>query len=83
MMTTVLALIEALPKIIALFKFLAGMVRDAEQRGLGRKEAVAEALTIAHKDLALADAAENEAIQAHRANPHSDAGFDPDGERKD
>lgn len=81
-MSTVLAILSALPKILALVQFITGMVRDAEQRGLGRAEAVAEALTIAHRDLAMADAVEIEARQSHAAHPNDDGGFDPDGERK-
>lgn len=81
-MTTVLAILSALPKILALFQFIAGMVRDAEQRGLGRKDAVSEALTIAHRDLAIADAAGNAGAQAHAKDP-TDNAFDRDFERKD
>lgn len=76
-METFLAILSALPKILALFQLVAGMVRDAEQRGLGRKEAVAEALTIAHRDIAAADAAEIEATQAH-AKDKTDGAFDQD-----
>ena len=82
-MATLLAILSALPKMLSLFQLVAGMVRDAEQRGLGRKEAIAEALTIAHRDIAAANAAENEATQAHRAHPDDDGGFDPAGQRKD
>jgi hypothetical protein len=76
-MVTFWALVQALPKLIALFQFVAGMVRDAEQRGLGRKEAVAEALTIAHEQLAMADVAEVQATQSH-AKDKTDGAFDQD-----
>jgi hypothetical protein len=76
-MATFWAIVQALPKIVALFQFLAGMVRDQEQRGLGRKEAVAEALTIAHRDLAIADAAGIQATQSH-AKDKTDGAFDQD-----
>lgn len=82
-MGTFWAVVQALPKLIALFQFITGMVRDAEQRGLGRKEAVAEALTIAHRDLAMADAEDEKARNDHRSNPTDDSAFDPGGERKD
>ncbi len=75
-MTTFWAILKVLPQIIELIRFFAGMVRDAEQRGLGRSEAIAEALTIAHRQLAEADAAEVEAEEDHAAHPDSDAGFD-------
>jgi hypothetical protein len=81
-MLTFKAIVLALPKILALIQFITGMVRDAEQRGLGRKEAVAEALTIAHRQLAEADAAGREADAAHAADK-TDGAFDADFERKD
>lgn len=80
-MTTLWALLSALPKIVALFQFLAAMVRDAEQRGLGRQEAISEALTIAHRQLAEADAAEVEARADHAAHPDDDAAFDQEFRR--
>lgn len=72
-MTTFWAVLSALPKLLALIQFIAGMVRDAEQRGLGRQDAIAEALEIAHRDLAAADAAANEARGRHAATPSDDA----------
>lgn len=75
-MLTLQAILSALPKAIALFQLLAGMVRDAEQRGLGRKEAIAEALTIAHRDIAWANAEAEQAVRDHAAHPDSDDGFD-------
>lgn len=76
-MATFLALLEALPQILKLFSLIMGMVHDAEQRGLGRKEAVAEALVTAHRDIAAADAVEVEATQAH-ARDKNDTAFDQD-----
>lgn len=81
-MNTFLAILSALPKIVALFQFIAGMVHDAEQRGLGRKEAVADALEQAHIELAWADAAEQEAMQSH-AKKNDDSAFDPTFKRED
>lgn len=81
-MSIFLSLLSALPKLLALFQLIAGMVRDAEQRGLGRKEAIAEALTIAHRDIALAEAAEVMAMQLH-AKDQTDNAFDRDFERND
>lgn len=82
-MATLLAILSALPKIFALVQFFAGMVRDAEQRGLGRKEAIAEAAEKAHIELALADAEDEKARRSHAEHPDDDSGFDPAGERKD
>lgn len=82
-MATFWAILQALPKIFALFQFLAGMVRDSEQRGLGRKEAIAEALTIAHEQLAVANKAAVEAEADHAAHPNDNGGFDGMFQRKD
>jgi len=79
---TFLAILSALPKLIALVQFVASMVHDAEQRGLGRKEAIAEALEDAHKELAWADAAGREADDDH-AKVDDDTAFDPAFQRKD
>ena len=81
-MSTLLAILSALPKLLSLIQFFAGMVRDAEQRGLGRKEAIAEAAERAHFDLAAADAAEIEASQSH-AKDKTDEAFDPAFKRED
>jgi hypothetical protein len=77
------AIISALPKILALINLIMTMVRDKEQRGLGRTEAVAEALENAHKDIAYANAIEEAAAKEHNANPDSDSGFDTDFRRPD
>ncbi|MDP2410341.1 MAG: hypothetical protein Q8M26_08650 [Pseudolabrys sp.] len=79
-MTTLLAVLSALPKILALIQFFMAKVHDAEQRGLGRKEAMAEAAEVMHFDLARADAAEIQASQAH-AKDKTDAAFDNDFRR--
>ena len=77
------AIISALPKILSLINLIMTMVRDGEQRGLGRAEAVAEALENAHKDIAYANAIEEEAARSHNANPDDDSGFDADFRRPD
>lgn len=77
------AIISALPKLLSLITLILTMVRDAEQRGLGRTEAVAEALEQAHKDIAYAQAIEEEARRSHNANPDDDSGFDPEFRRRD
>ena len=81
-MSTFLAILSALPKLFALIQFFAGMVHDAEQRGLGRKEAIAEAAEKAHLDLAWADAAEIEATTSH-AKDTTDGAFDQTFKREE
>lgn len=82
-MATFLAILSALPKILAIIQFFMAKANDAEQRGLGRKEAIAEALEAGHRDLALADAEETRARLDHAAHPTDDGGFDPTFQRKD
>ena len=77
------AIISALPKLLSLISLIMTMVRDNEQRGLGRTEAVAEALENAHKDIAYANAIEEQAAKAHNASPNDDSGFDADFRRPD
>jgi hypothetical protein len=76
-MVTFWAILKALPQILSLIQLLAQKVRDAEQRGIGRQEAVAEALTIAQQQIATANAAEIRATQSH-AKDKTDGAFDQD-----
>jgi hypothetical protein len=73
-----MAILSALPKILSLLSLVMTMVRDSEQRGLGRAEAVAEAFDKASQDIAYGNAAEEEARRAHAQNPGTDDGFDHD-----
>lgn len=82
-MSTLLAILKALPKIFELFLTISQMVRDKEQRGLGRKEAIAEALATAQEDIAYGNAVAEEARRQHNLHPDDDGGFDKDFERKD
>ena len=82
-MVTLSAILQALPKLIALIQFFAGMVRDAEQRGLGRAEAIAEAADTVQRDVATAREAEHKAKADHAAHPNDDGGFDTEFQRKD
>lgn len=77
------AIISSLPKLLSLVYLIMSMIKDAEQKGLGRAEAVAEALENAHKDIAYANAVEEEAVRSHNANPDDDSGFDADFRRPD
>lgn len=80
-MSTILAIIAALPKILQLIQLFAGMVQEKEQRGIGRKEAIAETLALAHKDITYANSidVETEIIHAH---DNTDDAFDKDFMRK-
>ncbi len=82
MLSALLALLQALPELIKLGGFIAAMMRDREQQGLGRSAALAEALTAAHEELARADAADVEAQRAHAKDSTDDA-FLPDFRRSD
>lgn len=77
------ALLSALPQLLKLFNLIMAMVRDAEQRGIGRAEAVKEALEKAHMDIAAGNAAEERARADHAAHPNSDAGFDDEFKRSE
>jgi hypothetical protein len=79
-MATLGAILQALPKILALFQLITGMVRDREQRGVGRKEAIAEALELAGEDLRAGNAAREQARARHQADP-TDGAFDSDFRR--
>jgi hypothetical protein len=81
-MQTILAVLAALPKILQLVQFFLAKANDAEQRGIGRKEAIAEAVENMHKDLALADAAEQQGLAAH-ATHADDSAFDQSFQRTD
>ena len=80
-MSTLTAILSALPKLLALISLIFSMVRDAEQRGLGRAEAVAEALEQAQQDIAYANAVEEDARRQHHQHPDDDSGFDLDFRR--
>jgi hypothetical protein len=79
---TILALLKALPEVIALWNRIAIMADAATQRGLGRDQAVKEALQAATVDLEAANAARAEAEAAHNAHPNDDGGFDQEFQRK-
>lgn len=81
-MSTISAILAALPKILQLVNLIMTMVSAREQRGLGRAEAISEVLTKAHEEIARADAAENEARARHAANA-DDSAFDRDFQRDD
>lgn len=75
--------LEIAKNILSLVVLITTMVRDSRQRGLGRAEAVNEALLTAQQDIAYANAVEEDAIRQHNANPDSDDAFDKDFMRPD
>ena len=76
-MGTFAAIVAIISRTLQLVTFLTSMMHDREQQGIGRTQALAEALQEAHKALALADAAQIQADQAHAKDP-TDNAFDRD-----
>ena len=70
------------PKLIALFAAVIQYAIAAKQRGLGRAEAVAEALALATEQVSQASAIRITAKSEHVANA-DDTAFDHDFRRKD
>ena len=67
--------------LLALVVLITTMIKDSQQRGLGRLEATNEALLKAQQDIAYASAVEEDADREHRGNPTTDDGFDASFER--
>jgi hypothetical protein len=70
--------------LLALVVLITTMIKDSQQRGLGRLEATNEALLKAQQDIAYASAIEEDAERGFKTNPtgnDSDAAFEvPDGQ---
>ena len=62
--------------ILTLAVLITTMIKDGQQRGLGRLEATNEALLKAQQDIAYASAVEEDAERSHAKNPTTDGGFD-------
>jgi hypothetical protein len=75
--------VEIIKNVLALAVLITQMIKDSQQRGLGRMEATNEALQNAQRDIAYASAVEEDAIRSHCANPDSDDGFDKEFMRPD
>jgi hypothetical protein len=75
--------VEIIKNVLALAVLITQMIKDSQQRGLGRMEATNEALQNAQRDIAYASAVEEDAIRSHYANPDSDDGFDKEFMRPD
>lgn len=75
-MSYALAFLQALPAILKLIQSMVDYATLQQGKGIGRAEAINEALTRATEDLDRASAAIREA-QAHQsAHPNDDDGFD-------
>ena len=75
------ALLKALPQVLALINHIADYAKSAQDRGIGRDQAVAEALTIAADGIAVSQAVRERARREHASKLGDDA-FDPDFQRK-
>lgn len=81
-MSIFLALLRALPLVLAVVREIIAYVKAAEQRQIGRQEAVNEALVIQADQLRIAREARFEAEQKH-AKDQTDDAFDQDFKRAD
>jgi hypothetical protein len=85
-MVAFFALIPTLIKLAPLFFRLFQSVSDhallLQGKGMGRTEAVNEALTLAANEVDAATKARAEADAAHAAHPKDDGGFDQEFQRK-
>ena len=80
-MSTLVAILKVVPDFLALLRTIMEYVVRAEEREIGRQQAVSEAVTIAAEELRLAAQARFEGEQAHRANPDDDSAFDQEFRR--
>lgn len=76
-------LIKVLPTILSLIQSVIDHMRIAEAKGVGRQEAIDEALTIQTEELKLATRSMYEGEASHNAHPDDDSGFDQDFKRND
>lgn len=79
-MTILLSLIKLLPLVLSLINRIADYAKSAQDRGIGRDQAVLEALTIANEQLAAAQKAREAAAAEHARKPGDDA-FDDEFKR--
>lgn len=77
-----LALVKALPQLIALLSAIADRAQSARDRGQGYDQAVLDGLKAAQDGVRQATAAVNEAEDRHRKDP-TDSAFDRRFERHD
>ena len=74
--------VALVPKLVALIAAVVEYAIAAKERGLGRAEAVAEALTLGAEQVRAASLVRSQA-QADHASKSDDTAFDPDFQRKD
>lgn len=77
-----LALLKALPELITFISAVFNFVKSQVDRGVGRKEAIAEALTISAEQLKQVMVIKAEADRIHSQDA-TDGAFDPEFKRKD
>jgi len=76
-------LLRALPALLRLFQSVSDYATLQQGRGMGKLEAVNEALTHAADEVDAATKARAEAEADHAAHPNDDDGFDPHFRRND
>lgn len=72
--------LKLLPLVLQLISSVMSMAKSAQDRGLGRTEAIAEALTASAAAVDEANKAREEARMRHQLD-HTDVAFDPDFQR--
>jgi hypothetical protein len=81
-MTTLLAILRVLPDLLVLLRTITEYMVAAENRQIGRQQAMSEAITIAAEELRLATEARFAAAADHDSHPSDDGGFDPEFRRQ-
>lgn len=74
--------LNLLPLVLQLISSVMSMAKSAQDRGLGRSEAIAEALTASSAAVDEANKAREAARLRHQLD-HTDVAFDPDFRRQD
>jgi hypothetical protein len=76
-----LVALKLLPQLLKFATTVVNYVQAQEARGMGRKEAMMEALEIGSREVQLAEQVKRDADKLHDADPTDDA-FDREFERK-
>jgi hypothetical protein len=74
-MATFIALINALPQLLKLLNAIMTIYNNRVQQGIGRNEAMKEAIELSQKDIDAATEERAKAKAQHQANPTSDDAF--------
>ena len=80
-MTTFLAILKVLPDLLILIRTITEYMVRAEERAIGREQAISEAVTIASEELRLAAEARFSADVAHDSKPGDFTTFDQEFKR--